>query len=73
MALLEVNNIHAYYGNIQALKGVTLSVDQGEVVSLIGGKRCGQDDDFAHHQRVDAAAYRFDHAQRRGSTQLCAP
>ena len=42
MPLLEVNNIHAYYGNIQALKGVTLSVDKGEIVSLIGGNGAGK-------------------------------
>ena len=37
MALLEVNDVHAYYGNIHALKGVSLTVDEGEIVSLIGG------------------------------------
>jgi hypothetical protein len=36
MALLEVDDIHAYYGNIHALKGVSLSVDAGEIVTLIG-------------------------------------
>ena len=29
MALLELNNVHAYYGNIHALKGVSLVVEQG--------------------------------------------
>jgi branched-chain amino acid transport system ATP-binding protein len=42
MALLEVNNIHAYYGKIQALKGVSLTVDRGEIVSLIGGNGAGK-------------------------------
>lgn len=42
MALLEVNNIHAYYGNIHALKGVSLTVEEGEVVSLIGGNGAGK-------------------------------
>ena len=37
MALLEVNNVHAYYGNIHALKGISVEVAKGEVVSLIGG------------------------------------
>jgi branched-chain amino acid transport system ATP-binding protein len=42
MALLEVDNIHTYYGNIHALKGVSLSVEQGEVVTLIGGNGAGK-------------------------------
>ncbi|MCP4167483.1 MAG: ATP-binding cassette domain-containing protein [Chloroflexi bacterium] len=42
MALLEVNDIHAFYGNIHALKGVTISVDEGEIVSLIGGNGAGK-------------------------------
>lgn len=42
MTLLEVNDIHAYYGNIHALKGISLTVEQGEVVSLIGGNGAGK-------------------------------
>jgi branched-chain amino acid transport system ATP-binding protein len=42
MALLEIDAIHAYYGNIQALKGVSLTVDQGEVVCLIGSNGAGK-------------------------------
>jgi branched-chain amino acid transport system ATP-binding protein len=35
-ALLEVEDIHTSYGSIEALKGVSLSVGEGEVVTLIG-------------------------------------
>jgi branched-chain amino acid transport system ATP-binding protein len=42
MALLEVDNIHSYYGNIHALKGVSLTVDNGEIVTLIGGNGAGK-------------------------------
>jgi len=42
MALLEVNNIHAHYGGIEALKGVSLKVEQGEVVTLIGSNGAGK-------------------------------
>jgi len=42
MALLEVENIHAYYGNIHALKGLTFHVEQGEIVSLIGSNGAGK-------------------------------
>ncbi|OGO14419.1 MAG: ABC transporter ATP-binding protein [Chloroflexi bacterium RBG_19FT_COMBO_47_9] len=42
MSILEVDNIHTYYGNIHALKGISLSVEQGEIVSLIGGNGAGK-------------------------------
>lgn len=42
MAMLEVNNIHTYYGNIHALKGVSLEVQQGEIVTLIGANGAGK-------------------------------
>jgi len=42
MALLEVEEIHAYYGNIEALKGVSLTVEEGEIVTLIGSNGAGK-------------------------------
>jgi branched-chain amino acid transport system ATP-binding protein len=42
MAMLEVENIHSYYGNIHALKGISLDVEQGEIVTLIGGNGAGK-------------------------------
>jgi branched-chain amino acid transport system ATP-binding protein len=42
MAMLEVENIHSYYGNIHALKGVSLTVEKGEIVTLIGGNGAGK-------------------------------
>ncbi len=42
MALLDVADIHAYYGAIEALKGVSLSVEEGEVVTLIGSNGAGK-------------------------------
>jgi branched-chain amino acid transport system ATP-binding protein len=42
MALLEVENIHTYYDNIQALRGVSLSVEKGEIVTLIGANGAGK-------------------------------
>jgi branched-chain amino acid transport system ATP-binding protein len=42
MPLLEVDDIQTYYGNIQALKGVSLSVEEGEVVTLIGSNGAGK-------------------------------
>ncbi|MBI3762065.1 MAG: ABC transporter ATP-binding protein [Chloroflexi bacterium] len=42
MALLEVENVHTYYGNIHALKGVSLTVNEGEIVTLIGANGAGK-------------------------------
>jgi branched-chain amino acid transport system ATP-binding protein len=42
MAFLEVDDIHTFYGNIQALKGVTLQVEEGECVTLIGSNGAGK-------------------------------
>ncbi|MGI8511720.1 MAG: ABC transporter ATP-binding protein [Solirubrobacteraceae bacterium] len=42
MALLEISDIHTYYGNIEALKGVSLTVEEGEVVTLIGSNGAGK-------------------------------
>jgi branched-chain amino acid transport system ATP-binding protein len=42
MALLEVKEIHTFYGNIQALKGVSLEVEEGECVTLIGSNGAGK-------------------------------
>jgi branched-chain amino acid transport system ATP-binding protein len=42
MAMLEVKNIHAYYGHIHALRGISLTVDKGEIVTLIGANGAGK-------------------------------
>jgi branched-chain amino acid transport system ATP-binding protein len=42
MALLEVDDIHTSYGNIEALKGVSLEVNEGEIVTLIGSNGAGK-------------------------------
>jgi len=42
MALLEVKNVHSYYGHIHALKDLSLTVDKGEVVTLIGANGAGK-------------------------------
>jgi len=42
MPMLEVQDIHAYYGNIHALKGISLTVEEGEIVTLIGANGAGK-------------------------------
>lgn len=40
--MLKLNEIHTYYGNIQALKGISLEIKQGEIVTLIGANGAGK-------------------------------
>ena len=42
MAMLAVNDIHVYYGSIHAVKGVSLEVNEGEIVTLIGANGAGK-------------------------------
>ena len=42
MAMLEVQNVHAYYGKIHALKDVSIHIDKGEIVTLIGANGAGK-------------------------------
>jgi branched-chain amino acid transport system ATP-binding protein len=42
MPMLEIRDIHTYYGNIHALRGVSLTVDEGEIVTLIGSNGAGK-------------------------------
>jgi branched-chain amino acid transport system ATP-binding protein len=42
VSLLELKDVHAFYGNIHALKGISLTVDEGEIVTLIGANGAGK-------------------------------
>lgn len=42
MTLLKLEDIHVYYGKIHALKGISLDVEEGEIVTLIGGNGAGK-------------------------------
>ena len=42
MALLQVDNLHVYYGNIHAIKDISFHVDEGEIVTLIGANGAGK-------------------------------
>jgi branched-chain amino acid transport system ATP-binding protein len=42
MALLELQNVHTYYGKIHALKGISVKIEKGEIVTLIGSNGAGK-------------------------------
>src|ERR1700716_873083 len=42
VALLEIEDLHTFYGNIEALKGISLHVNEGEIVTLIGSNGAGK-------------------------------
>ncbi|HZU99383.1 MAG TPA: ATP-binding cassette domain-containing protein, partial [Planctomycetota bacterium] len=42
MALLEIKDLDVHYGAIHALKGITISVEKGEIVTLIGSNGAGK-------------------------------
>ncbi|HEV2217674.1 MAG TPA: ABC transporter ATP-binding protein [Candidatus Dormibacteraeota bacterium] len=42
MALLEVNDLHVFYGNIEALKGISIQAEAGQIVAILGGNGAGK-------------------------------
>src|SRR5258707_356892 len=42
MALLEIDSIHVFYDNIEALKGISIAVEEGQIVTLIGANGAGK-------------------------------
>src|SRR3954447_16870888 len=42
MAMLELDEVHSFYGNIEALKGISITVEEGEIVTLIGSNGAGK-------------------------------
>ena len=53
MALLEVNGLEVYYGVIQAIKGISFTVEQGEVIALIGANGAGKDHHPSDYHRLN--------------------
>ena len=71
-AFLEVSDIHTYYGNIQALKGITLEVEEGECVTLIGSNGAGKSTTLRSISGLTPPRDGLDQARRRGDLAAAA-
>ena len=58
MAMLEVKNLEVYYGVIQAIKGISFEVNEGEVIALIGANGAGKTNVTDHHRNASAESRR---------------
>ena len=54
MAILEVKELEVYYGVIQAIKGISFEVNEGEIIALIGANGAGKDHHPSDHHRPDS-------------------
>ena len=73
MALLEVDDIHTYYGNIEALKGISLEVEEGEIVTLIGSNGAGKSTTLRSISGLTPAARGLDPVRRQGASRETPP
>jgi ABC-type branched-subunit amino acid transport system ATPase component len=78
--LLTVDNLHAYYGHIQALHGVAFSLNEGSVTTLLGANGAGKTTTLRAicgmvrtTGRSNSTASRFSHARRRASSSSASP
>ena len=60
MSLLELENVVTAYGKVEALKGLTLRVEQREIVALLGSDGAGEEHYAPHHFRIDSPTVWYD-------------
>ena len=63
-ALLEIDEIHTFYGNIEALKGISLTVEEGEIVTMIGSNGAGKSTTLRSISGLTPAARGLDQVRR---------
>ena len=59
--MLEIKDLHVNYGAVHALNGVSMTVKNGEIVSLIGANGAGKTHDAAHNYRAGKSGQWFYH------------
>ena len=64
MSMLSIKDLQVYYGAINAIKGISFDVEQGEIIALIGAKRRRKDHDTPHHHRTCSGKARFRYVRR---------
>ncbi len=64
--LLDIVGVHTFYGHIEALRGVNLTVAKGEIVTLIGANGAGKSTLLMTICGTPTGAQRLDHLRRRG-------
>ena len=69
--LLEVEDIHTFYGNIEALKGISLEVEEGEFVTLIGSNGAGKSTTLRSISGLTPPRTRLDPLPRAGDLAAC--
>ena len=76
--ILTLDGVHAYYGRIQALKGISLDVDPGEIVTLIGSNGAGKSTTLRSingliHPREGSIVFNGDDISRRPPHEVVPP
>ena len=69
--MLEVRDLHVSYGRVRAVQGVSLEVNEGEIVALIGANGAGKSSTMHGGLRHRAPGRRRDSASSAGTSRAC--